>query len=693
MTPLQAHLGILCLILPFSVDGQVAPDSTDPTLKLPDFYVSSAQDHGYSATNSIGATKTNTPILDLAQSVDVLNSEVIADLQAHNLNDLLRYAPGVGALDGNFEQYNLRGFRTPTPLTDGFVDNATTPRAFDSIDRVEVLLGPVSMLYGNVLSAGGAINRITKRPQLTPSTDLKFYWTGFGSYSEGFDSTGPIGKSDTMAYRLIGSYADGGSYINYFNDREKYLNPMFAWKIGSNTSVLIDFSAAKSDRTAIVNDVVAPGATSPLRIPAKTFLGEPNYSFFDSTVYRGYAEVLHDFTPDIHYRFAVGSSSLDRPYDFVFASALTANLHTLARGFQFGVLDQNSKYADSEFVVNHDSGWLRQKILIGTDYAFSPQNTFISSQPIAALDVYSPVYGAVPTGAITRTFAQHQYTVATGVYLQDQVGVCNDRLAFVVGGRFDSFHTSNINYLTNVPLTLRQDNTIPRVGALFKVTPEISVYATYTQIFVPNLTPTSTGSIFPPEDGSDYEAGVKTQLFGGKFNSTFDVYDMVHDNVVGVDAVTHLVTLAGGQRSKGVEWYGTAEIGHHWDILYSYVYTDARLYFSRTTVPAGVALPDVPLNSGNLLLRYKVSNGWLKGFTVGGGMNYSGKKYGDAGNTFTIPSYTIWDGMLAYQFRRLRVGVNAENAFDRYYFRGSSARTNISIGAPRTIKGSADFKF
>lgn len=192
--------------------------SSDETVLLSSFEVTETQDRGYASTNAVGGTRFNTAIVNIPQSVIVINQESIKDLGARSTLDVAQYVSGISSTAGpGRDVFNVRGYQIDV-TTDGLPDSSPTAQGitspFDMVERIEVIKGPAAVLYGST-SPGGNVNRVTKKPMFRNAGTLTSTVGEGGLYSGAFDvnRTGAVGSND-VAVRVMGSFEHFDEYIN-----------------------------------------------------------------------------------------------------------------------------------------------------------------------------------------------------------------------------------------------------------------------------------------------------------------------------------------------------------------------------------------------------------------------------------------------------------------------------------------------
>jgi len=278
--------------------------------------------------------------------------------------------------------------------------------------------------------------------------------------------------------------------------------------------------------------------------------------------------------------------------------------------------------------------------------------------------------------------------------LQDQISF-SDNLKLLLGGRFDSFDQRSIDLVSNTTFNQERQRFSPRIGLVYQPSEQISLYASYSQSFNPDIFSISAdGSPLEPTTGSQYEVGIKGEFFDGRLSTTLAAYEITKENVATTDPDNTDFSIAVGEvRSRGIELDVVGEIADGWNIIASYAYTDAEItednFFS-----VGNRLTNVPENSASLWTTYEIQSGGLQGLGFGAGLFFVGDRQGDLDNSFQLPSYVRTDTAIYYRRDNWRAALNFQNLFNIDYIKSSAGfRESIYPGEPFTVIGSVAVEF
>ncbi|MDJ0597210.1 MAG: TonB-dependent siderophore receptor [Pleurocapsa sp. MO_226.B13] len=676
----------------------VTPQDTtaeEPVEEIEVIATGEAEDEdAYYVPNASSTLRTDVPIRDTPSSVQVVPQQVIEDQGATNVRDIVRNAAGVSlsSSQNRAEQFILRGFEAERFLN-GFrnADFSTrTETELANIERVEVLKGPASVLFGQA-EPSGTINFVTKQPLREPFYEVAFTAGGFDFYRPTLDFSGPLTENGNLAYRLNASYENSGSFRDGIENEIFFVAPTLSWEISPDTELTLEFSYLTSSRPRD-NGLVVLSDDEVADIPFDTFLGDPDaridfedtrtelyldHRFNDNLSLRSRLRYVTTFEGDGFTRNISGESEDDRNFPVT----------------EFSSDQDFENFAfQNDLIAEFNTGVIEHTLLFGLEYV-NIRNDFEGTRADGAtIDIFNP----------SRDFTFDEFTVREpfeertetfGIYLQDQIAIF-DNLQLVVGGRFDTF-TNEFEPLTDdaeVSET-NADAFSPRVGIVYRPVEPVSLYASYTRSFTPTFGTNVDGEQFDPERGTGFEIGVKTEIIQDRLFSTLAFYDTTLTNVTTEDPDNPDFSVqTGEQRSRGIELDIQGEILPGWNIFAGYAYTDAEVT-EDNEIPVGNLLVNVPENNFNLWTTYKLQQGSLAGLGFGAGVFYVGERTGDRENTFFVDDYVRVDAAIYYEREKYRFALNFQNLLDAEFIEGTAGRRSVSPGAPFTVLGTVSVEF
>ncbi|MCX4063562.1 TonB-dependent receptor [Pseudomonas sp. S1Bt30] len=641
---------------------------------------------GYRATRSASATKTDTALRDIPQSISVIPATVLKDLGSTNVERALEFAGGVSK-QNNFGgltlyEYSVRGFTTSEFYQDGFSANRGYPSTPDTanIERIEVLKGPAASLYGRG-DPGGTVNIVTKKPQPEAFTTLQTSAGSWDRYRTALDVNTPLDSQANVLSRVNLAVEDNHSFRDHVGSKRVFVAPSFSWQLDPDTTLLVESEFVRHSSTFDRGIVDAPG------VSRRTFLGEPNDGNIDNHNNRLQATLEHHLNDAWKLRLASHYKQGSLWGDASENRALNADGHTLNRRYRERSMRWHDSITQLELRGLFDIGSWQHELLVGTEYEDYRKNERVTavagSYPI---DLYNPVYGQPkPNGARSGTDFFEQ-TRSHALNLQDQI-VFTDRLRGMIGARVEHFEQTVDDFTRNAP-TSRQthDALTQRAGLLYQLTPEIGVFANASTSFKPNSGLDATGKTFKPEEGVGYEVGVKSELFDDRLSATLAAFHIEKENVLALDPATNTNRAMGKARSQGFDLQLTGQVTDAVRVIGAFAYIDAEVTKGDNTIPAGSRILGVAKRSGSLLGVYEFQEGALRGSDLGAAFTYVGDRSGEAGGSFELPAYHTVDLLAHYKAtQNVTVGLNLNNLFDEKYYERSYSSYWVSPGEPRNL--------
>ncbi|MDF5706213.1 MAG: TonB-dependent siderophore receptor [Nostoc sp. S4] len=672
-------------------ESQIQPEPSTQGDEPIELVVTGEQD-GYRVPDATTATKTDTPLRDIPQSIQVIPRQIIEDQKATRLRDILQNVSGVtpgAGYQNSFDRVRIRGFTQETTFRDGIRDNFPSTD-FANVERVEVLKGPASVLFGQT-EPGGIVNIVTKQPLSDPYYNVDLDVGNYAFYRSALDLSGPLNTDKTLLYRLNVAYENAGSFRDFISSQNIFVAPVIAWKLSKNTDLNLFFEYNNRDYKPD-RGVLAIG-DRPGSVPIDRFFGEPSINQGTTTNYKFGYNLEHRFSQNWQLRQAFSTNIFKSDEIRVQIDELQADGRTATRDIaNFGGTTDEDYRLQTDVIGNFKTGTISHKLLFGVDLnRYTEVSDGFSNGPFASIDVFNPVY-FVPITRPTTPYIVQNFTDTFGFYLQDQVTIANN-LKLLLGGRFD---TVSILQKDLVAQSATNDNNsafTPRVGIVYQPTPPVSLYASYAESFVPQYGRSRDNSAFVPERSKQYEVGVKGELFDGRLAATLAAYHLTKSNVLTTDPIDSNFSIqVGEQTSKGIELDIVGQITPGWNVIATYGYTDARVTRDND-LPVGNRLENVAENTASLWTTYELQQGKFKGLGFGLGLYYVGDRPGDFEQSFILPSYLRTDAALFYKQNNWRVGLNFKNLFDTNYYLETQGREVVYPGAPFTVIGSVSFTF
>jgi catecholate siderophore receptor len=647
---------------------------------------------GYRAERTGTATRTDTPLREVPQSVTVTTQETIRDLDMRSLQDVLRYVPGAGYAqgEGNRDTPVLRGQSTTASLfVDGLRDDVQYLRDLYNVDRVEVLLGPNAMIFGRG-GAGGVINRVTRQPDWQDRREVRLQAGSFGQYRGSLDLGGAV--SESVAYRLMGVYEHAESYRDGVTLERWGVNPTFAWRLGDQTLLRVGYEHFRDERTA---DRGIPSFNGrPLATGTSTFFGDPTRSVSEAEVNAVNLYAEHRFTDGVTLRNSFRFADYDKFYQNVFPGAVSANGQTVAISAYNNATHRQNLLNQTDLVLDLVTGPFEHRLLAGVElgrqWTENYRNTgyFTSVGPNATS--YTTAIGAsrINVPIVFRqsaTDANNASTADTAAFtLQDQVRLLPG-LQLVAGVRVDNFGVAFRNRRTGEQLDQTDTTVSPRIGLVWSPFEPVSFYASYSNAYLPRAgeqlaSLTATNRTLRPERFTNTEVGVKWDI-RPELSLTAAVFQLDRSNVAVADPTdaTRLV-LVDGTRTKGIEIGARGRVTDRWSVIAGWANLASEFTSAQSaTVAAGNSVPFVPTNALSLWNRYQITE------SVGAGLGtvHQSGYYAAADNRVRIPAFTRFDAALYVAVsEQVELQANFENIFGTKYYPVADNNNNITPGAP-----------
>jgi iron complex outermembrane receptor protein len=675
--------------------GQLAPVSVTGRVESPNGPV-----EGFIAHRSATATKTDTPLLETPQAVTVIGREQMQSQNAQSVSDAIHYAPGVtnnaGTVDTRFDTIRVRGFLAPLYLDGLILPSGTTqfgrPRPDPwGLERVEVLRGPSSALYGQI-PPGGMLNLVSVRPTTDAVHTIELQGSSFGQLQGAVDLGGKISEDGQFLYRMTALAHTGGTQIDHVDDNRIMIQPAFTWRPDKDTSLTLLGQFQRDVNGVATQFLPAQGTIWPNingTLPMSTFLGDPNdNSYTRSQFWAGY-QFEHRFSDAITFHQNLRYASVDTNLAAVIASSLQANQAVVNR-ISYSVPESAYNWTlDNNALFKFSTGPLRHTALAGFDYVYSAGSTKQGIGAAPALNMYQPNYWQTITQPSITTVTgqkQNQY----GVYLQDQIAFDHWRLT--LSGRNDWVDTLTQNFVTYKDTFQAVSALSGRAGLNYVFDFGLSPYVSFASSFQPTIGVDFSGNPLQPSRGKQYEVGIKYQPDNGEVSANLAAYKLIQTNALTADPNHPGFNLQSGEVTvQGIEADVTAHPVKGLNVTGSYTFTDAKITQS-TGADLGSQVATQPQHMASLWGDYTIQEGRLRGLGFGGGIRYIGNSWGNAPNTLFIPDYGLFDAMLSYELGGLnpkmdgaKLVLNANNIADTRYVTTCSNVTGCFYGQSRLI--------
>ncbi|MCX8968936.1 ferrichrome porin FhuA [Citrobacter portucalensis] len=722
-----------------SVYAQAAVDPKEETITVTAAPAPQESAWGPAATiaarQSATATKTDTPIQKVPQSISVVTAEEMALHQPKSVKEALSYTPGVAVgtrgASNTYDYLIIRGFAADGQSQNNYLNGLKMQGNFYNdavidpymLERAEVMRGPVSVLYGKS-NPGGLLNMVSKRPTTEPLKEVQFKMGTDSLFQTGFDFSDALDDDGVYSYRLTGLARSANAQQQGAEEQRYAIAPSFTWRPDDKTNFTFLSYFQNEPETGYYGWLPKEGTVSKLpngsRLPTDFNEGADNNTYSRNEKMVGYSfdhEFNDTFIVRQNLRYAQNKVSQKSVYGYGMcsdplytkdpANSPCASIpqsdwdHTLTRQY----VDDNEKLqnfsVDTQLQSTFATGSLDHTLLTGVDYMRMRNDInswFGWAGSVAPSDIYNLDrsdfdFGSHPgPGAAYRVLNKQEQT---GLYAQDQMQW--DKVLVTLGGRYDWAKQDSLNRVSGV-LDSRDDRQFTwRGGVNYLFDNGVTPYFSYSESFEPNSQVGESGNIFAPSKGKQYEAGVKYVPSDRPIVLTGAVYQLTKTNNLMADPNGSIWSVEGGEiRSRGVEIEAKAALSASVNVVGSYTYTDAE--YTTDTNYKGNTPAQVPKHMASLWGDYTLYDGALSGLTLGTGVRYTSSSYGDPANSFKVGSYTLVDALVRYDLARVgmagsNVALHVNNLFDREYVASCFNTYGCFWGAERQVVATATFRF
>lgn len=663
------------------------------------------------------ATKSDTPIMETARSVSIEDRQALIDKGAINLADTYLYTAGVFGEAYGFatrgDWVKVRGLDVPEyrdSLQALFSNYNNTRPDIYTIEQVEILKGPASVLYGQG-SPGGIVNVVSKTPHRDMVSEVEVEYGNYDRKQVAADIGGSLG--DDWLYRLVGVWRDTETQVDYVYEDAWVFAPSLSWRPSDETNVtfLANLQATDSDTGAQFLPIYGTFLPAPNGrfIEAETYLGEPGFNRYDTETRSFTLLADHQlngvFSIEGTARYTDGEADYHQAWPaFIGGNRYAVNPDgslyedgTVPRTFYESFATSEQTAVDVRLRAGFQTGDIGHEVLVGTQYqdvttendnayAYALGYDFATGGPDAVygdawwINVFEPTYGSVPPQAVIDQFffdAPEANTRDLGFYVSDQLTI--DRWHITLGLRADDVDTDTGTEEQS------DDAVSASVGALYRFDNGIAPYVSYAESFQPVVgLDNITGSPFKPQEGVQYEAGVKYVHAESGAYVTAAWFDIEQSNLNNPNSLVNAPSQQEGVAEiRGVEVEGIVPFGDF--------RIEGNVSRLDTGDPDGFHLATVPDVQASVWLGYRPRDYW-QGLKAGIGVRHVGDSW-DGTDTLKTPSYTLGDLMLGYETREWDFTINVRNVADKDYMATCLARGDCFPGENRTIIGRAVMKF
>lgn len=679
---------------------------------------------GFVARRATGGTKTDTPLLETPQSISVVTRDQLDAQGATTLVESLRYTPGIvtqyGNTDLRYDWLTLRGFTPPAR----YLDNLRLPfgaRGYSQpriepwgLERVEVVKGPSSVLYGQS-TPGGLVNMVSKRPTTETVRNIEIQAGSYNRRQAAFDLGGALDDEGVWSLRLVGLHREADTAYDHVSERKDFFAPSLTYRPSDATRVtlLAQWQSLDSPGGGGAPALPVAGTLDTSRyaaLPRSTFVGEPGFDRYSNRQrFVGY-EAEHKLDDTFTVRQNLRYGKVDSYSQRIQAVCLAAcNPSSLLR-YAWAFPEQADMLTvDTQLQSDFRTGPLRHTLLTGLDFSNEKATYDESSLRIITtpFNAYQPVYGR--DSGIVPGVATHieQKRRQAGFYAQDQMHW--ERWSMVLAGRYDNADTDTATLTPAngriTPVDQSDGKFTGRAALMYSFDSGVVPYLSYSTSFQPAAGTDRLGNVFAPTTGKQTEFGVKYQPVGSKALFTAALYELTQANVLTPDPLSRSFNEQTGEvRVRGLELEARGPVARGLDVIASYAFTDSKVTRANPNA-AGVSIQGkrfayVPEQQAALWLDYQFQVEAVAGLAIGAGVRHTSDTYGDNANVYRVPGVTLYDLALRWDLGRIqpalkgvRLALNVANLTNKNYVATCLASTGCYYGEGRSVYVTAGYSW
>lgn len=708
----QAALLLLCGGSAYAQTS--TPSTAEPTL-APVTVTSGAEAEtpttpvtGFVAKRALSATKTDTPLLETPQAISVVTRDQMEAQGVQTLRQTTAYTAGAVSnyFDSRVDSFNARG-ASVTQYQDGLLRiygtyNTSRPDPY-TLERVELLRGPTSVLYGQG-SVGGVLNLTSKRPQAETLREVQIQLGNNHRKQIAADLTGALDQEGQWLYRLVAVGRDSGTQVHHVDDDRLVLMPSLTWKPNADTSLTLQALHQKDKSGSLIGFFPWQGTqlASPYgQIPRSTFISEPGWDAYDTTNHSWGYLLSHRLNSDWTVRQNLRRTVSEVDYRTIYTS-FTANAATGRPARPVFNSDNRTVYRDAVWQMNGGrmllvdtqlegklhTGGTAHTVLAGLDIQRNHTSQSSWRSVTAAFDVYNPVYGNFRPPVASQLVRQPNVEQRQwGLYAQDQIQW--GRWTATLGLRHDSAQTDT----EGRPAAAIDDKAwSKRAGVTYQMDNGWAPYAGYSESFQPLGGVDAYGVPYKPQRGQQWEAGVKWQPPGQGISAYAAMYQLREKNRKTTDPNNPLNSLQLGEvKVNGLEAEVQASLARRWDMTLAYALTDAKISRSNAG-DQGLPVASVPKHTASAWVSHRFASQGRGGWVAGAGVRYTGSQWSGT-SAISTPATTVADAMVAYDAGDWRVAFNVVNLADKVQITQCLARGDCFYGQARTYTLTSTYRF
>ncbi|MGC9658204.1 ligand-gated channel protein [Acinetobacter pittii] len=712
-------LSLLSLMI-LNIQGAYAEEPTDSAAKvaatMPTIKIEAMSEldpiKSYIDYDKANVTRNGLDKKDIPQTIDTIDVQKYKIYGSNDLSVMLQGTPGVStSYDMRGDGITIRGFGADTGdiYRDGIRESGQVRRSTANIERIEILKGPASVLYGRS-AGGGVVNMVSKFANFDSKSSVGAY---AGSY-DNYGTTADINQvlNDNLAIRLTGEYGESGSFRSGIENKIEMFSPSFTYKNDDGT--VIWTTQYTYDKLGRVPDRGPSRDILPAGTSIKMGFAQDG-DYVDDILQVVRTDVNYQYAPDWNFHWAASYRQAEQNFDhFYFGTycGLDGKNSKNESCTKKGYVDQiyywqqtSNKTTTNTFDIKgkFKTGSLEHQIMVGTDWTYEQREPRLANatKDGSIYGYVNPITGEreYSRGSGPLVMKQHNYNEGTtyGVFIQDLIGL-NDQLKLMLGVRYDYFDFSTINKLTKEHRNVKDGSFSPNVGLVWQPLPEHSFYTSYSKSFAPfggqmgvnqvtgNTDVTKMDK--EPQYNEQYEVGVKSEWLDNRLNTQFSVFDIRKNNIrykPNPNEQPEVWATAGQHQSRGLEFSFIGRVLDNVFVRGGYSYTDAKVKEDKQKPEQeGNYLANTSKNTGNLFVRYLPTEQWYTEV----GVTYVGSYYPNINNQVKMEGFNRVDAAIGYSADPWNVTLAVNNLTNKEYWRSDSMP-----GTPRNVLLRLNYQF
>ncbi|GAB5500587.1 MAG: TonB-dependent siderophore receptor PiuA [Pseudohongiellaceae bacterium] len=654
----------------------------------------------YLYRDQVNALRTPTPIIDVPQSLSIITAEQITQQGFTSIGDIINYTPGVNTSqgEGHRDAVVFRGVRSTADFfIDGARDDVQYYRPLYNLEQIEILRGPNALLFGRG-GTGGILNRVTKKGVIDEVfTSYQAGVNSFGGFDVQVDSN--LATSDNSAVRVNAFYESLDNHRDFFDGERFGINPTARFALSADTT--LDLSYEYVDHERFIDRGIPTGSDGrPVAAFQDVVFADPEQNTNELQAHLFRAALQHRFSDNLKGNFNAFYGDYDKFYQNFYPSGYdqaAAPLQVTLDGYA-DTTQRENLILSGNFIWETSTGAIGHTIIAGGEFidTTSDQNRFNSNWNTTDDD--NEVFAITRPLVLNRGGGVNAFGVSTNnsfaddlnddtrvgidvrsLYVQDEIELSR-MLDVVLGARFDSFDIEVFNVPSNDVRSREDEQISPRAGLVFKPLETVSLYASYSESFLPRsgeqfANINGSNNQLDPDTFANQEVGLKWD-FGRGLSFTAAVFEIEQSSPQVADNDPETLDVIDSEVT-GFELQLLGQVNDRWYLSAGYSNLDGEQV--DRSGPTGLRPRELPEQMFSFWNTYQFSEKLGLGF----GVTHQDESFIDNSNSAVLPSYTRVDAAAYYDISQdFRIQLNVENLTDELYFPNAHSTHQASVGRP-----------